>query len=132
MMTRPKTNTDEKRVIVDLSWPRGHSGIKRGHYQGNQCTYSLPGIMDTADEVARICPAAYLWSADLVRAYKQAYIDCMDTTARLGLVLSPGKCTPSTKAIEWLGFNIDANAMQVTIPEEELHDTLEECQTWTN
>ena len=62
----------------------------------------------------------------------EAYMDCMDITARLGLVLSPGKCIPSTKAIEWLGFNIDANAMQVTIPEEKLHDTLEECQTATH
>ena len=65
-MTHPKKNT--RRVIVNLTWTQGasvNSGIRRLYYQGNLCTYSLPNIMDGADEVAILGTGCYLWSADL-------------------------------------------------------------------
>ena len=206
MMTRPKKNTTERRVIVDLSWPKGESvntGIAKGYYQGSPRSYTLPNIMDAADEVTRIGTGSYLWCADLARAYRQlrtcplstpllgislnnkhyidialpfgcrtsslacarttnavvyllrkaghfvhcylddfvgmaptenqahqAYNDFKNLTRTLGLDLSPSKCTPPTKTIEWLGFNLSAQKMTVTIPKDKLDQVLQECQEW--
>ena len=206
MMTRPKKDSTNRRVIVDLSWPKPGSvnaGIRRGYYQGRPQTYKLPNIMDAADEVARAGRGCYLWSADLARAYRQlrtcplstpllgikfkgkhytdiappfgcrtssmacarttnavvyllrkkghyvqcylddfvgvartlreaneAYTDFMSLTASLGLALSPSKCHPPTKSLDWLGFNISVEEMQVTIPRSKLHDVLNDCKKW--
>ena len=62
LMTGPK-NTTARHVIIDLTRTHrtsANSGLRRGYYQGNQCTYSLPDIMDIADEVARLGPDCYL------------------------------------------------------------------------
>ena len=207
MMTRPKKDSAERRVIVDLSWPRQHSvnsGIRRGFYQGRPRAYTLPNVMDAADEVARLGPACYLWSADLARAYRQlrscplstpllgitlhgkhytditppfgcrtssmacarttnavvyllrkkghhvhcylddfvgvaptlkdveaAYQDFNDLASQLGLELSPAKCVPPTKSLEWLGFSISAQHMTVTIPTAKLDEIITECESWT-
>ena len=206
MMTRPKKNSVNRRVIVDLSWPRGRSvnaGIRRGHYQGRPRTYTLPNIMDAAEEVARIGSGAFLWCADLARAYRQlrccplstpllgivldgqyytdiappfgcrtssmacarttnavtylmrkrghfihcylddfvgvaadkqqadaAYTDLNNLAKTLGLELSPAKCHPPAKEVEWLGFKLSADKMSVTIPQQKLQDTLDDCETW--
>ena len=206
LMTRPKKGSTTLRVIVDLTWPHGGSvnaGIRKGQYQGQPCTYSLPNIMDAADEVARLGPGCYLWAADLARAYRQlracplsvplfgitlagkhytdialpfgcrtsslacarttnavvyllrrkghmvhcylddfvgvagtkeeaerAYSDMLETSRALGLALSARKCTPPTKTLEWLGFEISAEHMTVVIPGEKLADTLRECRDW--
>ena len=50
-------------MIVDLSCLRCksvNSNIKKGHYEGIPYTYSLPNIMDVADEVAWIGDGAYI------------------------------------------------------------------------
>ena len=206
MMTRPKKNSVNRRVIVDLSWPKPGSvnaGIRKGFYQGRPTVYTLPNIMDAADEVARIGTGSYIWCADLARAYRQlrtcplstpllgitlngeyytdiappfgcrtssmacarttnavvylmrknahfihcylddfvgvaptrdaaniAYSEFIEVTSKLGLALSPDKCHPPTKTIEWLGFTISIDQMKVTIPQQKLDDTLEECQRW--
>ena len=206
MMTRPKKNSSNRRVIVDLSWPRAESvntGIKRGFYQGEPRAYTLPNIMSAADEVARLGTGCYLWCADLARAYRQlrtcplstpllgitldgrfytdiappfgcrtssmacarttnavvylmrkkkhhvhcylddfvgvaatkqqadrAYADFTRLAAQLGLELSPSKCIPPTKEIEWLGFHISATNMTVTIPRTKLEEILIDCQEW--
>ena len=208
MMTRPKKNSVNRRVIVDLSWPKPGSvnaGIRRGFYQGRPTVYTLPNIMDAADEVARLGTGCYIWCADLARAYRQlrtcplstpllgitlngayytdiappfgcrtssmacarttnavvylmrknahfthcylddfvgvaptreaadiAYAKFTEITSRLGLALSPDKCHPPTKTLEWLGFTISVEQMKVTIPQQKLDDTLEECQRWMN
>ena len=67
MMKRPKKNSNERRIIVDLTWLHGNSvnsGIQKGYYQGKQSACALPNIMDAA----RIGPGAYLWSGNLARA----------------------------------------------------------------
>ena len=208
MMTRPKKNSVNRRVIVDLSWPRGcsvNAGIKRGFYQGRPSKYTLPNVMDAADEVTRIGDGAYLWCADLARAYRQlrccplstpllgialdgkfytdiappfgcrtssmacarttnavvylmrkrghfvhcylddfvgvaadkeqadaAYGELIGLAGELGLALSPAKCHPPAQEVEWLGFKISAQHMQVTIPQQKLQDTLEDCRAWMN
>ena len=206
MMTRPKRNSNSRRVIVDLSYPGAASvnaGIRKGQYQGVSTRYTLPSIADLAARVAQLGTSSYLWCADLARAYRQLracplstplygltlnnkiYIDiappfgcrtsslaCARTTDAvvhlmrqqghhtlcylddfvgvessleraneaysaflslaqcLGLQLSPHKCVPPTRALEWLGFHISSLTMTVTIPQEKLADVLRECQVW--
>ena len=89
MMTRPKKNTTERRVIVDLSFPRGASvnaGIRSGQYQGRPSTYTLPGIMDLAQEVSKLGTNCFLWSSDLARAYRQLRT-CPLSVPLLGITL---------------------------------------------
>ena len=89
IMTRAKKNTTARRIIVDLTWPRGssvNSGIRKGYFQGKPATYTLPNIMDAADEVARIGRSAYLWTADLARAYRQLRA-CPLSTPLLGITI---------------------------------------------
>ena len=64
------------------------------------------------------------------QAADAAYNDFTEITAQLGLALSPEKCQPPAKQLEWLGFNISVSDMRVTIPQDKLDDTLAECQTW--
>ena len=74
MMTHPKKNTTEKRVIVDLTWPHEASVNFRNPPRALlvlPLTYSLPNVMDAADEVARKGWGCYLWTADLARPYRQ-------------------------------------------------------------
>ena len=88
LMTRPKRNSEARRVIVDLSFPGAQSvnaGIRRAQYQGKPYTYTLPGIMDLADEVARLGRGCYVWCADLARAYRQLRT-CPLSTPLLGIM----------------------------------------------
>ena len=45
----------------------------------------------------------FVWVAPMKHQAYTAYMDCMDIPAQLGL-LSPTKCTPPSKVIEWLPF----------------------------
>ena len=60
----------------------------------------------------------------------EAYGALIDLAATLGLALSPAKCHPPDKKVEWLGFEISAANMMVTIPEAKLTDILADCNDW--
>ena len=50
-MTRDKRDSEDKRIVVDLSFPKGrsvNSGIQKRYYQGQQVSFSLPSITDLA------------------------------------------------------------------------------------
>ena len=70
---------------------------KRGHY-----------VHCYLDELVGVAPTR--------TEAKSAFNECIELTNHLGLILSPNRCTPPAKQIEWLGFHIDAQKMQVTIP----------------
>lgn len=73
IMTRPKHESDDRRIILDLSFPKGHSvndGIK--------ILYALPSINDLTDLVKINGPNALMWKADLTRAYRQLRADPSD------------------------------------------------------
>ena len=64
----------EKRIIVDLSFPLGrtvNAGILRGHYQGVQCTFTLPNILDLAKQIVSTGQNSYIRTVDLSRADRQ-------------------------------------------------------------
>lgn len=81
IMTRPKRDTDNRRIIVDLSYPHGYAvndGIDNHNHLGLDITYSLPTIADLVTRLQDQGQAAFLWKADLTRAYRQLRADPLD------------------------------------------------------
>ena len=82
MMTREKSTPGERRIIVDMSHPKGasvNSGIRRREYLGLPHTYSLPAVSRVGDEIQKIGSGAFLWSVDVSRAYRQLRTDPLST-----------------------------------------------------
>lgn len=82
LMTRPKKDSTDRRVIINLSYPHGEAvndGINTVNFFGNDITYSLPTIGDLVALLQQQGQGAYLWKADLARAYCQFRIDPLDT-----------------------------------------------------
>lgn len=81
LMTRPKKGTDQRRVIVDLSYPEGaavNTGIDNADYLGNDISYTLPTIGDLIAKLQVEGQGAFIWKADLARAYRQLRADPVD------------------------------------------------------
>lgn len=82
LLTRPKKDSEARRIIVDLSFPEGdnvNEGIDITSVYGKDITYSLPTISDLAQRVIMLGRGAWMWKADLSRAYRQLRIDPLDT-----------------------------------------------------
>lgn len=78
VMTRPKKDSLERRIIVDLTFPEGqgvNDGIDIYDYYGNNISYTLPSLGDLIARLQNLEPGALLWKADLARAYRQLRID---------------------------------------------------------
>ena len=87
IMTRDKKDSLVKRIVVDLSFPKGrgvNAGIQKGWYQGEQVSFSLPSITDLAKLVVEEGQGCYMWSIDLARAYRQIRT-CPLSTPLLGI-----------------------------------------------
>ena len=82
-------------------------------------TYSGKGGTSSTAIWTTLC----VWHPPITRHY-------VDIMTQFGLELSPTKCTTPLKAIKGLGFRIDAHAMQVTIPDEIITDTLIVREKW--
>lgn len=82
VMTRPKKDTLDRRVIVDLTYPQGYgvnAGINVEDYFGKNITYSLPTLGDLVSRLQVCGKGALVWKADLARAYRQLRVDPVDT-----------------------------------------------------
>lgn len=82
VMTRPKKESHERRVIVDLTFPEGqgvNDGINIKDFFGKDVTYTLPSIGDIVSQLQIFGRGAYVWKADLARAYRQLRVDPLDT-----------------------------------------------------
>lgn len=82
IMTRPKKDCHDRRVIIDLSYPHGEAvndGINTVNFYGKDISYTLPTIGDLVALIQRHGRGAFLWKADLARAYRQLRIDPLDT-----------------------------------------------------
>lgn len=80
-ITRPKKGTQTRRVIVDLSFPEGaavNTRIDTSAYLGNDITYTLPTIADLIAKLQMEGQGAFIWKADLARAYRQLRADPVD------------------------------------------------------
>ncbi len=70
---RLKPDIDERRVIVDLSFPKGSSvndGINKGTYLGESMKYEYPKVDDLVELVRLKGTGCALFKQDLKRAYE--------------------------------------------------------------
>ena len=81
LMTRPKKQSQDRRVIIDLSFPSGYSvndGVSKNVFQGQPFTYTFPTLEDMVQAIRINGRGSYLWKADLERAYRQLRNDPLD------------------------------------------------------
>lgn len=82
LMTRPKKDSQKRRVIVDMSFPEGsavNDGINISSIYGRDTTYTLPSITTLTTKLQTKGGPAWMWKADLSRAYRQLRIDPIET-----------------------------------------------------
>lgn len=82
IMSRPKKQSDKRRIIIDLTYPEGsgvNSGIDIHSIFGRDISYKLPSIWDLVAYLQTIPQGAWIWVADLQRAYRQLRVDPIDT-----------------------------------------------------
>ena len=76
-----KRDSEERRVIVDLSWPCGHSmndGIPSDSYLGEPLALRYPTIDDIVDAVVTLGRGCHLYTCNLRKAYRQFPVDPKD------------------------------------------------------
>ena len=80
--TVEKSNSTDRRVIVDLSWPPDHSinsGINKNLYLGEIIDLKYPTVDSLCKIIREKGPNSLLFRGDLKRAYRQIPIDPVDT-----------------------------------------------------
>ena len=80
-MTRPKQNSDTRRVILDLSWPKGESvnaGVEKNGYMGGEFKLTFPTIDDLTQELVRIGKWGHIFKVDVSRAFRHLSVDPRD------------------------------------------------------
>ena len=118
--TVEKRDSDERRVIVDLSWPCGHSvndGIPSDSFLGEPIALHYPTIDDIVHAVVTMGRGCYLFKRDLTKAYRQFPVDprdypflgytwdnhfYFDTVLTMGLRSAAMACQRSTSAVAWI------------------------------
>ena len=81
IMTRPKKESLTRRIVVDLSWPKGYSvndGIQENNYLGTTIDLRLPTVDFMAERVRHLGPGCYMYKLDLSRGYRQLRLDPLD------------------------------------------------------
>ena len=81
MNTVPKSSNDERRVIVDLSWPHGSSvndGISKNIYLGELVNLHYASVEQVCQMVIRVGKGAHIYKRDLRHAYRQIPVDPRD------------------------------------------------------
>ena len=77
-MTRPKQNSDTRRMILDLSWPKGESvntGVEKNDYIGDEFKLTFPTIDCLTQELVKIGKGAHIFKVDVSRASRHLSID---------------------------------------------------------
>ena len=80
LMTKPKRDSKYRRVIMDLSWPRGmavNDGIDESYIDG-PATVTLPTTDYMAERILTLGPGAHMYKTDLARGYRQLRVDPWD------------------------------------------------------
>ena len=81
MNTVPKPNSEERRVIADLSWPLGalvNSGISKDTYLDETFDLHYTGVDEICNLVLSIGQGAVIYKRDLRHAYRQFPVDPRD------------------------------------------------------
>ena len=128
MMTRPKRDSSDLRVILDLSFPDSHSvnsAIPKNSLEGSVFKLKLPNPDSLAARIREMGPGTLLYKVDLSRAYRQLRSDpfdwallgvgwqgdqFIDTAIPFGLRHGASACQRTTQAIASLAkTNFDAD-----------------------
>ena len=117
MNTVPKSSLDERRVIVDLSWPAGCSvndGISKDMYLGQIIDLHYASVEQVCKMVIQVGVGAHIYKRDLRHAYRQIPVDpgdfkylgyfwnemmYFDTVLAMGQRNAAMACSRTTKAI---------------------------------
>jgi len=78
MMTRPKQGSSKRRVIIDLSWPKGTSindNVDPNTYMGTPFLLKFPTVDDVISRVKVLKGDCLLYKVDLQRAFRQLRLD---------------------------------------------------------
>ena len=96
-MTRDKPGSDNRRVIIDLSWPLGgsvNSGIDKESYMGTEFAHLvLPTVDHITDQLKVLGRGAHLYKIDISRAFRHIKVDPLDYDL-LGLHLRSVRKSP--------------------------------------
>ena len=119
----PKKESGERRLILDLSFPEGNSindGIDKDWYLGEFQKLTLPSVDKLAERIMHLGAGCKVWKIDLVRAYRQIYLDpvsinkvgfvfdgmfLFDTTLSMGSQLSAKCCQRVTSVVVFIFTN---------------------------
>ena len=80
-MTREKSDSEKRRVIVDLSWPKHASvnaGVDKDSYLGTDFILTFPTVDDIIQEVKSLGKGCHLYKVDISRAFRHVKIDPRD------------------------------------------------------
>ena len=81
LMSRPKKDSQDRRIILDLSWPPNfsiNSGIPKNYYVDGTADMRLPTIDAMVDRLLELGTGAWLYKTDLSRGYRQMRVDPLD------------------------------------------------------
>ena len=125
MNTVPKASMDERRVIVDLSWPLGASlneGISKDTYLGEVIDLHYTSVEEVCRMVMEIGKGAVIYKRDLRHAYRQIPVDpsdyrylgynwdgelYFDTVLAMGQRNAAMACSRTTRAIMFMPHQED-------------------------
>ena len=78
LMVRDKQNSDKKRTIIDLSWPKGFSindGVARNIYLQMYFTLCYPSVDLITQALCELVPDALIYKIDISGAFRHLCID---------------------------------------------------------
>ena len=78
----PKTDSEDRRIILDLSFPKGYSindYFSKDFYLGEKISLSYPGVDDLVNIIKCKGRGCLLFKRDLRRFYRQIRIDIEDS-----------------------------------------------------
>ena len=74
LMVRDNQDSDNKRTIIDLSWPKGHSvndGVLKDIYLNTEYILKYPSVDCITASLRNLGPAAMIYKIDISRAFYQ-------------------------------------------------------------
>ena len=86
-ITRENPDSENRRVIVDLSWPKGNSindFVDSDEYMGTKFMLTFPSIDDITAQVVKLGRGCLLYKVDISRAFRHIKMDSSDYD-KLGL-----------------------------------------------
>ena len=75
LLTREKSSSKNRRVIIDLSWPKH---INKNSYLGTDFALTFPSVDHITNELKCLGPAAHSYKVDVSRAFRHVKLDPSD------------------------------------------------------